>query len=997
MPFCLLKTVPLPVFLSRVILVFSIIGVTSGHSTLLSAQEQTDEKNSEQRTTRSMEIRVCDENGKPLQSAKLFANVSYFDESNKGRIVISDLVTNAAGRVTLNLPLQTKGIRLWASKADYVSEFVILGEEKQNEQHTIPDHFDFQLARGSTIGGIIVDKNGKPIPDVKVDINVAVGEPDRSALPKPTSIVNTTAVTDKAGKWSITTAPGKPPGDEEEIPFRLKISHQDYISDSRWGELQNQQYQTIAMLREGSSRIVMQRGFPIQGTVLNTAGDPVTQGIVVWNDSPYFSNTVNEVSIDESGQFKTISLPPGKHPVTVVAPGFMPVRQLVEVNESLKALSFSLKPGKTLRLKIVDPSGKPIPKAYVSVNQWRGAESLYNVRHSNVLNSNIPNRADAHGVYVWDWAPADPVTYQISGKSCAAKTVTLLATEKEHLIQLDHPLTAVGKVTDAQTGKPVKEFRVIPVIEFSPKFLSTTFDQNVTGKEGQYKITLNQGMYDRRHFIRIEAEGYRSALSESSFGLGEAPVTQNFSLEPAPALEGIVVDQSGKPVADAMVLTGTPSIVPIIQNGKPDSSYKPLKTSAEGRFQIAATFEPMRIRVVHKSDFAEIVRQPDEEIGTITLRPAASISGTLLQSGEPLGNQWIHFDKVRRGKLEEPRFQDSFSAKTDAQGRFDFKNLPPVAARVYAYLGPWLESPLTSSQSVPLNLEPGDHKTIELGNQGTTVSGTVTETGRDEAPLDKKWSLNYLIRRDHDRNRTDADFEPSFDPTQPLSVETLRKPDFFTWLKTQPFYIVKLTSEGQMIINGVPPGTYDLMLTLYEPPAGCLVNPVGVKRIPVTIKEQDLKSGQLDLGTLSIPCKVGPQPGSNLNSFQFTDTSGHAHTIYDLKGRYILLHAWASWCVPCIQHMPEIEALTKRYPAEQLTLIGLNADKDTLKAQDLLKRKGWKWTQHFLETETERARKLTVSSVPLYYLVGPGGLVTAVETDWHKMQNTIERLLNPEP
>jgi thiol-disulfide isomerase/thioredoxin len=981
------KIVRRPVWLSRILLAILLLSLSAS----LPADKKSAEKNNQAASkSQTMEFRVCDEQGKPLPGAKLFANVAFRNQLNKADIVNSHHVADSAGKITLQFPSQTESMRLWVTRASYVSQFVSFGEGDSEKKKPFPKQFEFQLAHGSKISGIVVDESDQPIPDVNVRVGLTVGKPDYSANPQPIINIETKAVTDKAGKWSINIAPAKQPG--KDVQFRLMFTHDDYISDTEPGQLQFQQNLTTSMLRDGTARIVLRRGRSVQGTVINTAGDPVTKGIVVWNDSPYFSRSVNETKLDKSGHFKTITLPPGKHPVTVVAPGYMPVRQIVNVDQSLNELTFALKPGKRLTLKIVDSTGKPVPRAIVSLQGWRGAKSLYNVRHSNVLNSGIPNRADENGIFTWDWAPADPVTYHIRGKS-GAKSITLVATEKPHLIQLDRPLTVSGTVTDARTGKPISKFRAIPVVEFRPDFLTTSFQNTVTGKDGKYEITLDTSIDDRRHLIRIEADGYRSMLSDSSFGLVEGPVTQNFSLEPAPARKGKVVDSDGKPVANASIRIGTPSIVPIISNNVSDPQGMPSNTLAGGQFEIAATSEPTRIRATHESGYAEVLRQPDEEIGTLVLQPWASISGRLMQSDKPVGGETIQFKPIQERPLGSARLQDSYTALTDENGRFELKQLPPIAGSVRAILGPWVDSPLTSSRSIPLDLQPGDHKTIELGDQGIIITGTVVETGRDQAPLNKKWSINYLIRRDAGLDWPADAPELSFDPTQPLHLAALEDPNFFTWQSTRPYHFVKLTPDGQLKINGVPPGKYDLVLKLYEPPAGCLVNPIGQKIIPIEVTEQDLKSGTLTLGQLTVPCKLGPQTGSNLYAFEFTDPTGQAHSLYELKGRYVLLQAWASWCAPCLKSMPEIQALTEKYSEQKLTVIGLNLDQDPLEAQNLVKRKGWNWTQHYMEVETDRARKLTVSSVPVYFLVGPNGVVTSVSKDWNEMQQTIDGLL----
>lgn len=54
-----------------------------------------------------------------------------------------------------------------------------------------------------------------------------------------------------------------------------------------------------------------------------------------------------------------------------------------------------------------------------------------------------------------------------------------------------------------------------------------------------------------------------------------------------------------------------------------------------------------------------------------------------------------------------------------------------------------------------------------------------------------------------------------------------------------------------------------------------------------------------------------------------------------LKGRYVLLNAWASWCPPCVEEFPDLLALAKDHP-QRLTLLTLSADRNEEAAREFL-------------------------------------------------------------
>ena len=59
-------------------------------------------------------------------------------------------------------------------------------------------------------------------------------------------------------------------------------------------------------------------------------------------------------------------------------------------------------------------------------------------------------------------------------------------------------------------------------------------------------------------------------------------------------------------------------------------------------------------------------------------------------------------------------------------------------------------------------------------------------------------------------------------------------------------------------------------------------------------------------------------------AFDITDTQGQRHRLADYQGRYVVLNFWATWCVPCIQEIPEIAAFQKEHP--RVVVIGVAMD-----------------------------------------------------------------------
>jgi thiol-disulfide isomerase/thioredoxin len=74
-------------------------------------------------------------------------------------------------------------------------------------------------------------------------------------------------------------------------------------------------------------------------------------------------------------------------------------------------------------------------------------------------------------------------------------------------------------------------------------------------------------------------------------------------------------------------------------------------------------------------------------------------------------------------------------------------------------------------------------------------------------------------------------------------------------------------------------------------------------------------------------------------AFDLTDTSGKAHRLADYKGRWVVVNFWATWCVPCIQEIPEIAAFHRDH--RDVVVIGVAIDaEDAAKTRAFAKKVG---------------------------------------------------------
>ena len=57
--------------------------------------------------------------------------------------------------------------------------------------------------------------------------------------------------------------------------------------------------------------------------------------------------------------------------------------------------------------------------------------------------------------------------------------------------------------------------------------------------------------------------------------------------------------------------------------------------------------------------------------------------------------------------------------------------------------------------------------------------------------------------------------------------------------------------------------------------------------------------------------------------------AGDTVSLAGLRGKVVLLNVWATWCHPCRDEIPELQALHERYAARGLELIGVSVDTES--------------------------------------------------------------------
>ena len=227
---------------------------------------------------------------------------------------------------------------------------------------------------------------------------------------------------------------------------------------------------------------------------------------------PRFAHEVTEVTLGQSG---------GQAPDTIV------------------------KPGATLKGRVLDSNGKPLENAHIQVHVGEGGGSYASAQSAPDGTYTLTSlHAGAAGITV---APPNANLAPASLKGVLTKAG---ATVSAPDIELGAGVLLTGKVLDKETKAPLAGARVMAQGDFDG------VASNETGADGSYSVRVPTGL--ARFYIFSPPSGYlRSDFMDASVSVGAASTkAPDFALQRGLDLSGTAFDENGAPAVAAVISAG---------------------------------------------------------------------------------------------------------------------------------------------------------------------------------------------------------------------------------------------------------------------------------------------------------------------------------------------------------------------------------------------------------------------------------------------------------
>ncbi|WP_240906913.1 TlpA family protein disulfide reductase [Paludisphaera rhizosphaerae] len=146
---------------------------------------------------------------------------------------------------------------------------------------------------------------------------------------------------------------------------------------------------------------------------------------------------------------------------------------------------------------------------------------------------------------------------------------------------------------------------------------------------------------------------------------------------------------------------------------------------------------------------------------------------------------------------------------------------------------------------------------------------------------------------------------------------------------------------------------------------------------------------ETELGRLARVGKPAP-------AVEAQDVEGKTVRLADLRGKYVLVDFWATWCMPNLAELPRLQEAYKKYHGSGFEIVSVSLDDTRTAVADFVKTRKLPWIQlHNATAGADLVEAFGVSSIPATYLIDPQGTIIRLDLRGGALDEALSRTLRP--